>query len=172
MSQKELFCFIRRNFWSTVLISRNFSITGIYTKNGGSKQKSSIVSEYGHQDAEADAWIMVIQHFAPVWLLCTPCEAGLRPDVIVKLETIGRDGPALMQMMNLSASSSAMPLHHVHVTTEFERPEDLGVNSRLKAAEYYGQLTKRQVAELYEMYRLDHDLFGYSPEPYIAMAMD
>jgi hypothetical protein len=118
---------------------------------------------------------MVIQHFAPVWLLCTPCEAGLRPDVIVKLETIGRDGPALMQMMNLSAASSsaaAVPLQHVHVTTEFERPEDLGVNSRLKAAEYYGQLTKRQVAELYEMYRLDHDLFGYSPEPYIAMAMD
>jgi hypothetical protein len=39
-------------------------------------------------------------------------------------------------------------------------------------AEYYGQLRKRQVAELYHMFRLDHELFGYSPEPYIQLAMD
>jgi hypothetical protein len=117
-------------------------------------------------------WITVVEHFAPMWLWCSPCQAGLRPHIIVKLETIQRDGPAVMQLLNLTASSATVPFLNVHVTTPFERPEDVGVNSRDKVAEYYGQLRKRQVAELYHMFRLDHELFGYSPEPYIQLAMD
>jgi hypothetical protein len=35
---------------------------------------------------------------------------------------------------------------------------------------YYSRLTKKQVLQLYEFYRLDHDIFGYSPDQYLAVA--
>ena len=116
-------------------------------------------------------WTMLVHHFAPVWLWCSPCQDGLRPDVIVKLETIGRDGPAVMQLLKLTSSTS-QPIQMVHVTTPQEPAADVGINSRYMVADYYSQLTKRQVVDLYQMYRLDHELFGYLPDPYIALAKD
>jgi hypothetical protein len=74
-----------------------------------------------------------------------------------------------LQRLNLTAPQ---PLHHVHVTTPFRHDDDVGVQSGAKVAEYYSQLTKRQVRDLYHMYRPDHQLFGYSPEKYIALARD
>ena len=36
---------------------------------------------------------------------------------------------------------------------------------------YYSTLLKSDVRQLYEMYRLDHELFGYSPEQFEQYAM-
>jgi hypothetical protein len=119
---------------------------------------------------DSHPWTMLTHHFAPVWLWCDPCTPGLRPDVIVKLETIVQDGPAVVRMLNLSTANSAFQA--VHVTTPFERAAEMRLNSRDQVVEYYSQLSKRQVMELYQMLRLDHELFDYSPEPYIALAKD
>ncbi len=35
---------------------------------------------------------------------------------------------------------------------------------------YFSQLSKNQVLGLYEKYRVDHELFGYSPEHFIELA--
>ena len=35
---------------------------------------------------------------------------------------------------------------------------------------YYSRLTKKQVVELYQLYKTDHDMFDYSPEKYLALA--
>jgi hypothetical protein len=122
-------------------------------------------------------WDRIAHHFAPFWLWCSTCQAGLRPHIILKLETVSRDGPALIQLLNLTAAagdsgSGPHPLPQVHVATPEENPDDVNVHSRAKVAEYYSQLTKAQVRELYDMYRLDHELFGYSPDHYIALAKD
>ena len=37
---------------------------------------------------------------------------------------------------------------------------------------YYGQLTKSEIKELYEKFQQDHELFGFSPEYYIALGQD
>ena len=34
----------------------------------------------------------------------------------------------------------------------------------------FGQLTRRQVWDLYQNYKEDHDLFGYSVEPFMELA--
>ena len=34
---------------------------------------------------------------------------------------------------------------------------------------YYSQLTKSEIQALYEKYRADHELFGYTPDYFIAM---
>ena len=37
---------------------------------------------------------------------------------------------------------------------------------------YFGSLTKSEVRQLYEKYRQDHELFGYSIEEYLSAAKD
>jgi len=37
---------------------------------------------------------------------------------------------------------------------------------------YYGQLSKQEIFDLYDLYRLDHELFGYSPEEFFKLARD
>ena len=37
---------------------------------------------------------------------------------------------------------------------------------------YWSQLTKDEIRRLHDKYRLDHELFGFSPEYYIAMGQD
>ena len=34
---------------------------------------------------------------------------------------------------------------------------------------YYSQITKNEIRKLYEKYRLDHDLFGFTPDYFIKM---
>jgi chondroitin 4-sulfotransferase 11 len=114
-------------------------------------------------------WSRIVHHIAPYWLWCATCQPGLRPHIILKLETVDQDVPALVRLLNLT---SPAPMQGIHMGTPFEKTEDLGVHSKHKVEEYFSQLTKRQVMDLYEMYRLDHELFGYSPEPYITIAKD
>ena len=33
---------------------------------------------------------------------------------------------------------------------------------------YYGLLSKKKIVELYEMYKLDHLIFGYLPDKYLS----
>jgi hypothetical protein len=37
---------------------------------------------------------------------------------------------------------------------------------------YFGQLTQQEIYDVYLKYKLDHDLFGFSPDEYLAMAKD
>ena len=47
-----------------------------------------------------------------------------------------------------------------------------GKNSQSKAKDYFSQLTKAQVLELYHKFRIDHEMFDYSIEPYLSYARD
>ena len=39
-----------------------------------------------------------------------------------------------------------------------------GGHSHKLTSIYYSQLTKAQIQSLYQLYKLDHDLFGYDPD--------
>ncbi len=39
-------------------------------------------------------------------------------------------------------------------------------------ARYFSQLSKSTVLRLYDKYRLDHELFGYDPQPFVDMAKE
>ena len=60
----------------------------------------------------------------------------------------------------------------------FPRVKTLGTETSLSGkknshdflAKYFGQLTKIEVMKLYEMYKLDFQLFDYSPELYLGWA--
>ena len=37
---------------------------------------------------------------------------------------------------------------------------------------YFSQLTVMQILELYQVYKIDFDIFDYSPKPYLELAKD
>lgn len=47
------------------------------------------------------------------------------------------------------------------------------VSSKPEALQhYYSQLSKSQIQGLYEKYRADHELFGYTPDYFLALGKD
>lgn len=54
----------------------------------------------------------------------------------------------------------------------------LGVNfdvvsgNRKIEEHYWSQLTKNEIRRLHEKYSIDHELFGFSPDYYVAMGQD
>ena len=49
---------------------------------------------------------------------------------------------------------------------------DIQSNKPLFLKHYYSQLTKSTIQALYEKYRADHELFGYTPDYFLALGKD
>lgn len=91
-------------------------------------------------------------HWAPFTPRCRPC--SMRYDVIVKVETLDQDLEALLPRMGLAAWS--FPKRNVKARRKDTR--------RQTAAEYFSELSRQQVLQLYAIYMYDFELFGYKLE--------
>lgn len=51
---------------------------------------------------------------------------------------------------------------------------EIEIKSSIREVEehYYGQLLKSEIRELHEKYKADHELFGFTPDYYIALGQD
>ena len=45
-----------------------------------------------------------------------------------------------------------------------------GENSNTKGSQYYSQLDRQTILELYHRFRIDHEMFDYSIQPYLSYA--
>lgn len=100
-------------------------------------------------------------HWAPYWKECHHlCAKRTRPDFVVKLETLNEDIAKLLSILNLDDKVDLFP--HTH--------SQAGGHSSTLAQKYFSQLTVDQVKELFNLYRLDHELFGYDIQPYLNYA--
>ena len=107
-------------------------------------------------------------HWAPFWLTCGMCQTERSPDYVMKIETLESDIESIFEgefgfhgdeflfpkVKTLGTETSLSGTKHSHLFLE----------------EYFGQLTKIDVLKLYEMYRLDFQMFDYSPELYLGWA--
>ncbi|XP_043284254.1 carbohydrate sulfotransferase 11-like [Venturia canescens] len=98
-------------------------------------------------------------HWTPVVNFCTPCQ--VRFDVIAKFETLHDDQNYLIKQAHVG---------HI-IKPEWKNPTR-GVQTKDVIKNYFAQLTKSQIADLYEMFRYDFVLFGYSPDDYLAIGSD
>uniref|UniRef100_A0A182K9U1 Carbohydrate sulfotransferase n=1 Tax=Anopheles christyi TaxID=43041 RepID=A0A182K9U1_9DIPT len=92
-------------------------------------------------------------HWRPINDLCTPCLA--RYDSIIKMETFARDVEHLANRTNLHGKIKPVQMNHSRrdsVDTLIEK--------------YFSQLTKQQFDDLYDIYRIDFELFQYSSDKY------
>ncbi|XP_047348754.1 carbohydrate sulfotransferase 11-like isoform X1 [Vespa velutina] len=98
-------------------------------------------------------------HWTPIVNFCTPCQ--VRFDIIAKFETLREDQDFLIKQAHVG---------HI-IKPEWKNPTR-GVQTKDVVKNYFAQLSKTQINDLYEMFRYDFILFDYSPEEYIPLGKD
>ncbi|KAJ9587155.1 hypothetical protein L9F63_019321 [Diploptera punctata] len=96
-------------------------------------------------------------HWIPYYLYCTPCL--LKYDIIAKVETMLRDQVYVIKVAGLQGLIRPRWRHK----TYHEKGEDI-------ANRYFSQLSREEVQKLYELYKLDFELFDYKHEKYLDYA--
>uniref|UniRef100_A0AAG5DRL1 Carbohydrate sulfotransferase n=1 Tax=Anopheles atroparvus TaxID=41427 RepID=A0AAG5DRL1_ANOAO len=95
-------------------------------------------------------------HWRPINDLCTPCLA--RYDFILKMETFAQDMEYLANRTQLSGKIDRVQMNHSRRDS---------VNRLIK--KYFSQLTRQQLQDLYDIYKIDFDLFEYSSKKYFEL---
>ena len=115
------------------------------------------------------------EHWQPQYIHCDFCE--IKYDFIGHVETLENDLKYIAHINNLS---SLLPndenILHVHPsgTKRFHSPlgnkENKVIDSKRKnekALDYFSMLNSSQLQGLYDMYKIDFKIFGYSEYPYV-----
>ena len=134
--------------------------------------------EMRHHINSPDVW--VASHWAPYWFQCGLCLASLRPKYILHMDRLEQEADQLLELLGIGGLGVKYP----HAL----RGEG-GEAGRWEQS-YYSQLSKTQVTRpgclggvshvvyyvqvwrLFQLYRVDHELFGYSPRQYLQWAAD
>jgi len=124
------------------------------------QNKMKTTNKEGAQKSQNEPDIWVKNHWAPYWFTCGVCRAELMPRYILHMETLDKDLDQLLEDIGLEGVETKYP----HVL----KGADGHSSSHLQY--YYSQLTKDQVNELYNIYKMDHLLFGYSPDEFLTWA--
>lgn len=92
------------------------------------------------------------EHWAPVYSFCNPCQVNVTH--IIKFETFDRDTKRILEKAKLS--------HYLPASGKI-RENSSGRNSKslCQVDNYLNELPPNLQKELYEMYKIDFDLFGY-----------
>ncbi|XP_075224851.1 carbohydrate sulfotransferase 11-like [Lycorma delicatula] len=96
-------------------------------------------------------------HWIPYYLFCTPCL--LKYNILAKVETFFRDQIYIIRATNLQNLIKPIWKHKT-------------INDNVKNISkiYFSQLTQNNVAELYQKYKLDFELFDYDATEYYKYA--
>ena len=86
---------------------------------------------------------------------------------MLKTETLPQDIPEVLKAMNLPKE---IEFPDIRVTGKDDNGSEGNKPSENYVQKYYSRLNKEQVLKLYQLYKMDHDLFNYSPETYLAFA--
>lgn len=88
-------------------------------------------------------------HWKEIHKLCSPCTIDY--DVIGKLETVNDDAKYVLNLID--APEKIIPSESSHPTNS----SDKGTFDK-----YFSQLNKKTLTQLWDLYKLDYELFGYS----------
>eukprot|EP00096_Caligus_rogercresseyi_P014779 TRINITY_DN7266_c0_g1_i1.p1 TRINITY_DN7266_c0_g1~~TRINITY_DN7266_c0_g1_i1.p1 ORF type:complete len:352 (-),score=26.77 TRINITY_DN7266_c0_g1_i1:283-1338(-) len=102
-------------------------------------------------------------HWASYWNQCGLCNPLFDPKYIIHLETLHED----FKIINKEAMDENENVRNILKIKEesVNRP-----SSDPELLEYYfSQLSKKVIKEIYDKYRVDHELFGYSPDYFIQL---
>jgi len=97
-------------------------------------------------------------HWIPYYLFCTPC--SVRYDAVAKFETLREDQEYILRRSGVD--------HVIDIEAKW-RHLTKGKPTRAVADSYFSTLTREQAQKLYWKYKLDFELFDYSPEEYFRM---
>lgn len=103
------------------------------------------------------------QHWASYWSWCQPCVPGYEYHFIAKLEHFDEDKKYIFDKVGMNNTIEALQVN----------PTKAGhASNPMEKARYFGTLKSQEIYDLYLKYKMDHDLFDYSPEEYLKLAKD
>lgn len=108
---------------------------------------------------EAKNGVNLDMHWTPITNFCTPCQVKF--DVIAKFETLEEDQKYLIEKAGLG--NAIKPEH---------KNSGKGKNTNELLMSHYAQLTKSQVKGLHHVFKYDFELFDYSPNEFIKVALE
>ncbi|XP_023342090.1 carbohydrate sulfotransferase 10-like [Eurytemora carolleeae] len=106
----------------------------------------------------------MLMHWAPTWVTAGVCKPSYLPDIIMHLENIESEFKSLLGKLGLQSSEYRLPLIIIRGTNP------IGDTKEDDYKTYFSQLSKDQVYSLYQLYSLDFELYGYSPQKYMEYA--
>jgi len=95
-------------------------------------------------------------HWIPYWLHCHLCQ--MEYDIIGKMDTWDQD-------VNLITDVTGLSTTNVTLTWTRRRSN----SSSQIALDYFSQLNKHSVKQLYQIYKIDFEMFEYSVQPYFDL---
>lgn len=128
---------------------------GAQVVGGGVRREGGQV---GGEESSPGVW--VARHWAPYWYTCGLCHPSTRPATILHTDAMAEEAPRLLEGLGLPAGLPPYP----HAL----RGE--GGHASTWEEQYYGQLSRAQVWRLFLLYRVDHELLGFSPRKYLDWA--
>ncbi|GAB0096286.1 hypothetical protein DMENIID0001_117720 [Sergentomyia squamirostris] len=94
-------------------------------------------------------------HWTPITNFCTPCQ--VRFNVIAKFETLDEDQKYIIEKANIG-----------HVVAPQWKNSGKGAKTTVDLIDdFYNELSAEQVRNLYEFFKYDFELFGYSVREFI-----
>jgi hypothetical protein len=99
----------------------------------------------------------------PIWRQCAVCNPDFMPHYILHLDHFKEDSAVLVELLEQPKNAG-----------KFVGSGDAVAKSGLPEAEqhYWSQITKEDIRALYEKYKVDHDIFGFKPDYYIAFGKE
>ena len=106
-------------------------------------------------------------HWNPFYKECSLCSPITAPNFIIHLDTLDSDVVELLE--RIGANPRALPFPHTHAADGASHSGPSASKELLKR--YYSTLTRDQVQQLYKLYQIDHELFGFTPDKFIDYAL-
>ena len=102
------------------------------------------------------------EHWEPQYIHCNYCD--IRYDIIGRVESLKDDLEYIAEINNFKSDLYRIK-DDLHVHPTFKR--EIGIKGKTeKIKRYFMQLNSTQVHNIYRMYKIDFEMFGYSTEPY------
>merc|ERR1711971_580747 len=106
---------------------------------------------------------------------CDLCSPGLAPEIIIKTETLGDDVKQVLKRLGMVTDSADVMFPVVRMTglddqgQQISHPSEQRGDSASYTVKYFAQLTRKQILDLYKVYRMDFLMFGYHAHSFLEL---
>ena len=116
-------------------------------------------------------------HWAPFWKECNVCSKLTMPHFVIQLETLKEDLTLLINKIqgggaNDEEISIVKSFPHTHNADKDSHTPLVKQTNKDRLKKYFSTLTTRDIEELYEKYKLDHILFGYTLKEFLQYTLN
>lgn len=109
------------------------------------------------------------EHWQPFYIICSPCEINY--NIILKLESIDEDSDMLVYRTGLPELKPKLvhktPQSHLSNLTN-NKTEDSHHENVITL--YFSQVSDRQILKLYDIFKIDFEMFDYDIDTYLKIS--